>query len=74
MRIEWVRAVSCMVLLFVFALILQWLHPGALSWWAGALLAVPTGLFVWVAPMVFWNLVYRRMGWEIPADDDDDSD
>jgi len=69
MRIEWAHALSCMALLLIFALALSWLRLAPLPLWAGMLLAIPTGLFVWVGPMFFWNAVYRRMDWVVPSGD-----
>lgn len=73
MRIEWVHALSCMALLLVFAVILDRFHLAPMTWWVASLLTIPTGLFVWVAPMFFWDFVYRRMGWKLPTDDFEDS-
>jgi hypothetical protein len=71
-RIEWVHAISTMLLMLVFALVLDRTHAAPLPLWVGIPLAIPVGLFAWFGPMFFWSYVYRRMGWEIPPDEDDE--
>jgi hypothetical protein len=65
MRIEWLHPLSCMLLLLALAVILERFHFAPPSGWVVAALIVPMGLFVWVAPMFFWNYVYRHMGWGV---------
>jgi drug/metabolite transporter (DMT)-like permease len=73
MPIEWAHALTAIFLLFAFAFGLEAVGLTPLPTWTGILVAIPAGLFVWIAPMFFWNFVYRRMGWSIPPDDDENS-